>query len=308
MATKDGFRLVRADHAEKPRQPGSATAWRRIKAAILGATAAAIALAVVSLGNPSALVTKATAFLVTLSAPQDGKLEKVPIVQSSAEILTSTGTQTSTEAQASPPTASERMSEPMTGEPKANETKANETKANETKASELKASEAQPDDNMAAPVKTADQRQPDIGQASPADLLGRFQAWAARDHAQAEAQPAQPAPVQPAPVQPAQETQANPVRANTVQTNRAADPVQDARAEIRPVQNHRPVHRLKNARAEIRVKQDHKQAHKQDHRAKLRREQNARLPAQPAQDARDQDPPVQNARTSSFLESLGLHD
>ena len=110
MATKDGFRLVPADRAEtpdraeKPEQPGFATAWRRemIKAGVLGATAAAIALAVVSFETPSALVTSATAFFASLSASQDGKVEQVPIVQSSAEIQSGAGVQSSADAPASP--------------------------------------------------------------------------------------------------------------------------------------------------------------------------------------------------------------
>jgi hypothetical protein len=290
MTTKDGFRLVPADRAEKPEQPASATAWRQesrrelIKAGILGATVAAIALAVLSVGNPSVIVTNATAFIATLTAPQDNKVEDVPLAQSSVEIQSSAGVQTSAEAQASPPAASA----PMTSEPKA--------------------SEAPPDNGLAAPVKTADQSQPDAGQASTENLLGRFQAWAARDNAQAEAQPAQPAPVQPVAAQPAQETQAE-----SVQADAAAGPVQDALAEVEPVPNHRTIRRVKHARAEIRPKrdqvEDYKQAQKQAHRAKLRREQDARLLIRPAQDVREQERPVvQTTRAPSFLESLGLHE
>jgi hypothetical protein len=303
MATKDGFRLVPADRAETPEQPGfeqpgSATAWRRdwrkemIKAGVLGATAAAIALAVVSFETPSALVTKATAFLASLSAPQDGKVEQVPVAQSGAEI------QSGAEAQASPPAA---------GEATASE-----------KASEPSASQPPADNNVTAPVKTADQGQPDSGQATTADLLGRFQAWAARDNAQAEAQPAQPAPAQPATAQPAQETVLETVQvtqAKPVQADPAAGPVQaeNARAEIEPVPNRPSVRRVKQARAEVRARQDHeddyKQAQKQAHRARLRREQDARLQAQRAQDIREQErPAVQYTRTPSFLESLGLRD
>jgi hypothetical protein len=301
MATKDGFRLVPADRAEtpdraeKPEQRGFATGWRRemIKAGVLGATAAAIALAVVSFETPSALVTNATAFFASLWAPQDGKVEQVPIAQSSAEIQSGPGVQASTEA--SPPTASEATP------------------------SEPKASEPPADNNVTAPVKTADQGQPGTGQATTEDLLGRFQAWAARDNARAEAQPAQPAPVQPAPAQPEQATVQETVQGSAQVTQAKPDsvqdagPAQDARAEVEPVPNHRAVRRVKHARAEVRAKQDRNEDRKPDHRAQLRREQNARLQAQRVQDIREQERPqerpiVQPTRPPSFLESLGFRE
>jgi len=271
MATRDGFPLVRSDHGEEPGQPGTGTARHRavispriLKASILGVTAAAIVVAVVSVENPRVLFANATAFLAALSAPQDGAREEMPIVQSSA------GTLPSTTAQALPPMASE----------------------------------APTDKEMAAPFKTADQSQPEIGQAPAEDLLGQFQAWAAGQDARVEVQPAQPAPAQPVPAQPAQEAKADPV------ANPAADPVEEARAEIRPVQNHSPVQshrpvRVKNAQAEIPAKQIHraKVRREQPARAQVRREQNARAQVQP-----EQDQPVQNARAPSFLESLGLHN
>jgi hypothetical protein len=313
MATKDGFRLVPADRAEtpdraeKPEQPGFATAWRRemIKAGVLGATAAAIALAVVSFETPSALVTSATAFFASLSASQDGKVEQVPIVQSSAEIQSGAGVQSSAEAPASPAAASQQATSAPT--------------ASETTPSEPKASEPPADNNVTAPVKTADQGQPGTGQATTEDLLGRFQAWAARDNAQAEAQPAQPAPVQPAPAQPEQATVQATGQESAQVTQAKPDPVQDAgpaqdaRAEVETVPNHRAVRRVKHAGTEVRAKQDHNEDRKPDHRTQLRREQNARLQAQRVQDIREQERPqerpiVQPTRPPSFLESLGFRE
>jgi hypothetical protein len=308
MATKDGFRLVPADRAEtpdraeKPEQPGFATAWRRemIKAGVIGATAAAIALAVVSFETPSALVTSATAFFASLSASQDGKVEQVPIVQSGAEIQSGAGVQSSAEAPASPPAASQQAT--------------SETTPSEPKASE-KASEPPADNNVAAPVKTADQGQPGTGQATTEDLLGRFQAWAARDSAQAEAQPAQPAPVPDAPAQPEQTTAQESTQVTQAKPDPVQDagPAQDARAEVEPVPNHRAVRRVKHARTEVRAKQDHNEDRKPDHRTQLRREQNARLQAQRVQDIREQERPqerpiVQPTRPPSFLESLGFRE
>jgi hypothetical protein len=269
-----------------------------IKAGVLGATAAAIALAVVSFETPSALVTSATAFFASLSASQDGKVEQVPIVQSSAEIQSGAGVQSS--AEASPPAASQQATSAPT--------------ASETTPSEPKASEPPADNNVTAPVKTADQGQPGTGQATTEDLLGRFQAWAARDNAQAEAQPAQPAPAQPeqATVQATgqESTQVTQAKPDPVQD---AGPAQDARAEVETVPNHRAVRRVKHAGTEVRAKQDHNEDRKPDHRTQLRREQNARLQAQRVQDIREQERPqerpiVQPTRPPSFLESLGFRE
>jgi hypothetical protein len=291
MANEDGFRL---DHAEESAQRDSAKAWRRemIKPAIVGATAAAIALAFVSVenpsallnpnalltnANPSALLTNATAFVVSL-LPQDGKVEQVPIVRSGTEIQSSAGIQTDVADQASPSTASERTT------------------------SDAAASGAPTNGNI--PVKTAEQGQTETGP-SAEEWLGRFQAWAAHDPAQPEtqaatAQAATPAAAQPAPAQPVQETQAKPA-SDPVKT---AVRVQDARAEIEPVKSHRSVRHVKHARAELKDREDRKEARR--HARLVRREQSARLLVRP-QDAQDQEQPVEPPRQPTFLESLGIH-
>src|SRR6266481_443214 len=107
MATKDDFHLVLSDYdenyGEESDQPGTGIAWHRavispriLAASIVGATAAAIVFAVVAVGKPLELFTSAKlftdaklfrdvkAFLVDLSAPQDGTREEKPIIQSSA--------------------------------------------------------------------------------------------------------------------------------------------------------------------------------------------------------------------------------
>jgi hypothetical protein len=96
MATKDSVPLFLSEHAEDEHaedfeQPDTGKAWdiavissRILKASILGVMAAAIGFAILSVGNPVALLANATAFLVATSPPQDG-----------------------TGAQALPPTASE---------------------------------------------------------------------------------------------------------------------------------------------------------------------------------------------------------
>jgi hypothetical protein len=86
MATTGGFHH---DHAEEPEQPDTGTARHRtvispriLTAGILGATALAAVFAMVSVGNPRELVANATAFIASLSAPQDGGREATSSVQS----------------------------------------------------------------------------------------------------------------------------------------------------------------------------------------------------------------------------------
>jgi len=260
LARKDGFPLVRSDYGEYLEQPGIGTAWDRavilrriLKASILGVTAAMIVFAIVLVENPlmlfadAKIFADAKAFLVSLTASQDGAREEVPIVQSTAE------------AQAFPPIAS---AAPTTNE-------------------------------IAAPLKTADQSQTEIRQAPTESLLAQFQAWAAGQDARVEVQPVQPEQ----PAQPVQDAQAHPVQGAQLDPVRV-DPVQDARAEVGPAHKHRLVRHVKNARVEIRARQNH--------RARVRREQEAQVRS--AQDARAQEQPVQNVRPPTFLESIGLRE
>src|SRR5712671_6094051 len=106
MATKDGFPpddpfpVFLSEHADEPEQRGIGKAWdgaaissRIVKTGILVATAAAIDLAILSVGNPAALFANVTASLVDISAPQPGTGQSTPTIQSTAD------------AQALPPTA-----------------------------------------------------------------------------------------------------------------------------------------------------------------------------------------------------------
>src|SRR5258705_12798434 len=102
MPTKDGFN---PDHplflADEPEQQGIGKAWDRVavissrvlKASILVATATAIVIAILSMGNPGTLVAYVTASLVDQSALQPGTDQSTPTIQSTAD------------AQALPPTA-----------------------------------------------------------------------------------------------------------------------------------------------------------------------------------------------------------
>ena len=160
MATNDLIPLFLSDHTEEPEQPGIGKAWDRavsssriLKTGILVVTATAIGIAILSLGNPLVLFVNATASRFATSAPQDGTGQSMPIVQST------------TGAQALPPTASEA--------PTGNE--------------------------IAAAFKTAYDSQTEIRQPPAEALLNQFQAWAAEEDAQVvPVQPVQDAqPVRP---------------------------------------------------------------------------------------------------------------
>ena len=103
MPTEDGFC---PDHplplflADEPEQQGIGKAWDRafissrvLKASILVATATAIGIAILSVGNPVTLFADVTVSLVDKSALQPGTDQSTPTIQSTAD------------AQALPPTA-----------------------------------------------------------------------------------------------------------------------------------------------------------------------------------------------------------
>src|SRR6266702_5591050 len=102
MATNDPIPLFLSDLTEEPEQAGILKAWDRaviasriLKIGILIVTAAAIVFAVLSEGNPVALLANVTASLVDKSAPQPGTDQSTPTNQSTAD------------AQALPPTTGE---------------------------------------------------------------------------------------------------------------------------------------------------------------------------------------------------------
>jgi hypothetical protein len=95
MPTKDGFN---PDHplplflADEPEQQGIGKAWDRaaissrvLKASILVATATAIGIAILSVGNPVTLLADVTASLVDKSALQPGTDQSTPTIQSTAD-------------------------------------------------------------------------------------------------------------------------------------------------------------------------------------------------------------------------------
>jgi hypothetical protein len=250
---------------------------RILKASILGIAAAAVVFAVVGVENPRLLFANAELLSSTkLLASTKAFLVRVSRPRQGTGEATPV-TQSTTVAQALPPVAPEA---PTGGE-------------------------------IATPFKTADRSETETRQPPTESLLGQFQAWAAGENARAEVSPAQP--IQDAAAQPVQDIQPQPVQdaqANPGQDDTQAKPVGDARAQIRAVHKRQTIRHVRHAPSEIGLKQSL--------RVKLRRQQNARVRLRPAQDvrapdirardARAQEPPVQNARTPTFLESLGLRD
>ena len=97
MATNDGFPpddhfpLFLSEHAGEPEQPGIGIAWdkavissRILKTSILVVTATAIGIAILSVGNPVALLANVTASLVDKSALQPGTDQPTPPTASDA--------------------------------------------------------------------------------------------------------------------------------------------------------------------------------------------------------------------------------
>jgi hypothetical protein len=102
METNDPIPLFLSNPIEVPEQARSLQPWEKavlssriLTTSILIVTAAAIVFAILSAGNPLVLFDNATASLFATSAPQDGTVQLMPIIQSTAD------------TQVLPPTASE---------------------------------------------------------------------------------------------------------------------------------------------------------------------------------------------------------
>jgi hypothetical protein len=213
MATKDGFPpddrypVFLSEQAEETVQPDignalgrAALSSRILKASILGVTAtAAIGIAIVSVGDPVALVANVTAtwadkpMLQPDSELQPGNDPPAPAIQSIA------GTQDL----------------PST-------------------TSDAPASDAPARNEIAAAVEPADQSQAEIGRPLTEALFKQFQAWADEQDTRTQVEPKQP--VQAAPVRVVQDA---PAQVRPAKKHRRVRSVQNARAEIRPQRNHR---------------------------------------------------------------------
>ncbi|MBR1275499.1 hypothetical protein [Bradyrhizobium sp. AUGA SZCCT0283] len=211
MATKDGFQPDRSPiflsgHAEETEQPDIGKAWdiatissRILKASILAVTVTAIGIAILSIGNPVALVANVTDWWIDNPALQPGADPSTSTIQSIA-------------ATQDLPT----------------------TTADAPRRDEIAAA-VEPAGQSATAVEPADQsQQAEVGQPLTEALFKQFQAWAAEKEAHAQAAPAQP--VQAAPVQVVQDA---PAQVRPTKKHRRVRSVQNARAEIRPQRNHR---------------------------------------------------------------------
>ena len=217
MATKDGFQpdpspIFLSRHAEETEQPDIGKAWdiatissRILKTSIVAATVTAIGIAILSIGNPVALVANVT----------DWWVDK-PALQTDADPSTST-IQSIASTQDSPPTTTDAP------------------------ARDQIAAAVEPSVRSAAAVEPSDQSQAEVSQPLNEALFKQFQAWAAEEETRAQAGPAQP--VQAAPVRAVQEAPAQvgptkkPRRARSVQNARAEiRPQRNHRATVRQEQ------------------------------------------------------------------------
>ena len=228
MATKDGFQPDRSPiflsgHAEETEQPDIGRAWdiatissRILKTSILAVTVTAIGIAILSIGNPVALVANVT----------DWWVDK-PALQPEADPSTST-IQTIASTQDLPPTT--------TDAPPRDEIAAAVEPADQ---SQVEVGQSQ--------ATRAGQSQAEISQPLTEALFKQFQAWAAEEETRAQAEPAQP--VQAAPIQVMQDA---PAQVQPAKKHRRVRSVQNARAEIRPHRNHRArVREEQDARGQV---------------------------------------------------------
>jgi hypothetical protein len=232
MPTKDGFN---PDHplplflADEPEQQGIGKAWDRavissrvLKASILVATATAIGIAILSVGNPVTLFADVTASLVDKSALQPGTDQSTPTIQSTAD------------AQAMPPTAKDAPTR------------------DEIAAASESAGQSQTENSQ--PSSEALFRQ---FQAWAAEKDAQAQVGPVQSVQDAPAQVVQIAPAQVAENAPAQVAENARAPLRPMQKHRHVRPVQSARAEIRPVQNPRKkVRREQNVQVQVSPAQD----------------------------------------------------
>jgi len=218
MTTNDGFQPDRSpiflsEHVEETEQPDIGKAWdiaaissQILKTSIVAVTVTAIGIAILSIGNPVALVANVT----------DWWVDK-PALQPEADPATST-IQSIASTQELPTTT--------TDAPARDEIAAAVEPADQSRV-EVGQSQAGP--SQAGPSQ-AGPSQTEVSQPLTEELFKQFQAWAAEEETRTQAGSAQPAPVrvvQEAPqVRPAKK-------------HRRTRSVQNARAEIQPQRNHR---------------------------------------------------------------------
>jgi hypothetical protein len=252
MATKDDFQPDRSPiflskRAEEIELPDTGTAWdiatiasRILRISIVAATVTAIGIAILSIGNPVALVANVTDWWADKSALQPDTDPSASTIQSIAGTQDLPTTTTDAPARAEIAAAVEPA--------------------------EQRTAAVEPSDRRATAAEPSDQSQAEVGQPLNEALFKQFQAWAAEEETRAQAGLAQL--VQAAPVRAVQEA---PAQARPAKKQRRVRSVQseDARAEIRPQRN----------RARIRQEQDAQVPPVADPRAQDQSMQNAQPPS-----------------------------
>ena len=230
MTTNDGFQPDRSpiflsEHVEETEQPDIGKAWdiaaissQILKTSIVAVTVTAIGIAILSIGNPVALVANVTDWWVDKPAAQPDADPSTPTIQSIASTqdlpTTTTDAPARDEIAAAVEPAVTAAAEP----------------ADQSRA-EIGQSQAGP--SQAAPSQ-AGPSQAEVSQPLTEELFKQFQAWAAEEETRAQAGSAQP--VQAAPVRVVQEA---PAQVGPTKKPRRTRSVQNARAEVRPQRNHR---------------------------------------------------------------------
>jgi hypothetical protein len=217
MTTNDGFQPDRSpiflsEHVEETEQPDIGKAWdiaaissRILKTSIVAVTVTAIGIAILSIGNPVALVANVTDWWVDKPAAQPDVDPSTPTIQSIA--------------------STQDLPATTTDAPPRDEVAAAVEPADQSR---VEVSQSQAGPSQAGPS------QAEVSQPLTEELFKQFQAWAAEEETRAKAGPAQSE--QAAPVRVAQEA---PVQVRPMKKHRRVRSVQNARAEIRPPRNQR---------------------------------------------------------------------
>jgi hypothetical protein len=174
-------------------------------------------LAVLTVGNPLALFTDATASLVVNSSPQPATDRQAPAIQSAENAPAPALAQSTADPQASPPTATDAPAR---------------------------------EENTAAAPASKDQAEP--SNAASEALFRQFQTWLSEQDAQAKAEPVQPALAAPAPIMqeyPAQAADNVPPPRRSLQKRRQDPAVHNAQADPRAQNVRKPAPRAQAARA-----------------------------------------------------------
>ena len=211
MATEDGFQPDRSPiflsrNAEETEQPDVGKTWdiatlssRILKASILAVVVTGIGIAILSVGNPVALVANVTDWWVDKPALQSEPDPATPPIQTIA--------------------ATQDLPATTTDAPARDETAAIGQPADQSQA-----------ETAQRPAEVV-QSQAENGPPVTEELFKQFQAWAAEEETRAQARAGQAAPVRIA--------QDAPAQVRPVKKQRRARSVQNARAEIRPQRHHR---------------------------------------------------------------------